>query len=50
MKDKAKPMTTSEAGRIGAKKRNDSLTPEQRSAAARKAVKARWAKAEKKKK
>jgi hypothetical protein len=44
----ARPMTTSEAGRLGARKLNESLTPEQRREAARKAVKARWAKAKKK--
>jgi uncharacterized protein YdaU (DUF1376 family) len=33
-----------EQGRIGAKKRAANLTPEERSAQARKAVQARWAK------
>lgn len=33
-----------EQGRIGAKKRNANLTAEERSAQARKAVQARWAK------
>jgi hypothetical protein len=47
--DKSKPMTTTEAGRLGARKLNASLTPEERTAAARKAVKARWAKAKQQK-
>jgi hypothetical protein len=35
-------MDTSDAGRLGAAARNDALSPEQRSEAARRAVKARW--------
>jgi hypothetical protein len=41
-------MDTRDAGRIGGKRRAASMTPKQRSAAARKAVLARWAKAKKK--
>jgi len=37
-------------GRLGAKARQEKLTPEQRRAIAQKAIRARWSKARKKKK
>jgi hypothetical protein len=40
-------MDTKDAGRIGGKRRAAKMTPKQRIEAARKAVLARWAKAEK---
>ena len=42
-------MDTKDAGRIGGKRRAARMTAKQRSEAARKAVRARWAKAKKRK-
>jgi hypothetical protein len=44
-----KPITVHEAGRKGGNSRAERQTPEQRSALARKAAQARWAKARKRK-
>jgi len=38
-------MDTKDAGKLGGQKRAEKMTPEQRSAAAKKAVTARWKKA-----
>jgi hypothetical protein len=50
MPDREKNPNAVALGRLGAKARQEKLTPEQRRAIAKKAIQTRWAKAKKKKK